>query len=163
MVCSWTIVKLHNSHGSLLIKAGDMFNNVIIQKWSINKYSGYQKCTELRKQSRLPYPVRFIGCGVCPDISTSEGAADSGGGHLRNRHWQLNESSAFTASRNTCCSVPGTNDFIAPSECVHRPELPHEPERKNTTGQLQEPELGIPGISCGNVRQRRRYFPIPSA
>lgn len=94
-MCSWTIVKLHNSHGSLLIKTGDMFNNVIIQKWSINKYSGYQKCTELWKQSRLPYPVRFIRCGVCPDISTSEGAADSGGGHLRNRHWQLNESSVF--------------------------------------------------------------------
>lgn len=59
-------------------------------------------------------------------------------------------------------SIPGTNDFMAASECLHRPALPHQPERKNTTGWLQEPELGIPGMSCGNVQQRRQYFPIPS-
>lgn len=92
-------------------------------------------------------------CSVCPDsISTLEGGNGSGRGQSGNRHWQLYESSTFTAGRNACCSIWGTNDFMATSKFLHRPELPHQPERKNTTGCLQEPELGIPGMCCGNVQ-----------
>lgn len=113
------------------------------QKFSFVHFSSMkQHISTVRRISTLnisSYPVKRSW--LCPD--SLEGGAGCGGGHQRNRHWQLYESSAFTANRNACCSVWGTNYFMATSEFLHRPEPPHQPERKNTTECLQEPELGI--------------------